>query len=142
MLTRASPRVRDVADQTHDFGVTTTNLSPPIVRSSTDRATVPHESVAELRVHYDGPAEKVGQTVVASPAANEAGPERMTALFGIHRDDGVWVTECAWCKRVRSVAGDWHTLSATDRSAIHAERTHGICFECADRCIEKVGGAR
>ena len=111
--------------------------------STTDRPTsAPHESVAELRVDNERPAATADLPTAAPTVADEVAAARMTGLYGIHRDDGVWVTMCAWCKRVRSVAGDWQTLAPSVRGAIRAERTHGICSECADRCLTQVGGVR
>jgi hypothetical protein len=62
--------------------------------------------------------------------ADKAAAARAAADCGVSRDDGVWVTECAWCKRVRSVAGEWQTLTPVVRAAIGVERTHGVCPRC------------
>jgi hypothetical protein len=59
------------------------------------------------------------------------------ASCGVHREDAVWVTECAWCKRVRSVAGDWQTLAPAVRAAMGTERTHGVCPRCAHGLMEQ-----
>lgn len=120
-----------MTDQRQDVSFTDTGLRSRGVGSTPYRSTsAPHESVVAFRVDYEGPAAAVVRAV-----ADEAVAVRMTALYGVHRADGVWVTECAWCKRVRNVAGDWQTLSRSVRSTIRAARTHGICSECADRCL-------
>jgi len=125
-----------MTDQRHDVSFSDTGLRSRGVGSTTNRPTsAPHESVAELQVDYERGAAAVDRITTVGPVADEVAAVRMTALYGIHRDNGVWVTECAWCKRVRNVAGDWQTLAPSVRSAIRAERTHGICFECADRCL-------
>jgi hypothetical protein len=69
--------------------------------------------------------------------ANGAAAERAMASYGVARDDSVWVTECAWCKRTRNRAGDWFTLNATVRAAMGVERTHGICPQCARAAVAR-----
>ena len=64
-------------------------------------------------------------------AADQAAATRALASCGLHRDDAVWVTECAWCNRVRTVAGDWQTLAPAVRAAMDIQRTHGVCPRCA-----------
>lgn len=119
-----------------DVSFTDTGLRARGVGSTTYRPTSAADEVAELRVDDERPAATADRSISACAAgADEVAATRMTALYGIHRDDGMWVTECAWCKRVRNVAGDWQTLSRSARSAIRAERTHGICSECADSCL-------
>ena len=54
-----------------------------------------------------------------------------TAAYGVLRDDAIWVTECAWCERVRTPAGDWKTPTASIHAAMGVQRTHGICPRCA-----------
>ena len=51
--------------------------------------------------------------------------------YGVAREDTVWVTECAWCKRVRSASGDWQTPAVASRATRGVQRTHGICPQCA-----------
>jgi hypothetical protein len=69
--------------------------------------------------------------------ANGAAAERAMASYGVVRDDTIWVTECAWCKRTRNRAGDWYTLNATVRAAMGVERTHGICPQCARAAVAR-----
>ena len=64
-------------------------------------------------------------------STDQAAAARATADCGVVRDAAVWVTECAWCERVRSVAGEWQTLIPAVRAAMGAERTHGVCPRCA-----------
>ncbi|HTT22356.1 MAG TPA: hypothetical protein VMG82_25740 [Candidatus Sulfotelmatobacter sp.] len=40
---------------------------------------------------------------------------------------------CAWCKKIRNEGGTWEQLEIYVRNHSHAEFTHGICQECADR---------
>jgi hypothetical protein len=125
-----------MTDQRHDVSFTDTGLRSLRVGSTRYRPTsAPHESVVAFWVDYEGPAATINRITADRLAADEAVAVRMTALYGVHRADGVWVTECAWCKRVRNVAGDWQTLSQSVRSTIRAARTHGICSECADRYL-------
>ena len=72
--------------------------------------------------------------------ANRDAAARVTASCGVSRDDGVWITECAWCKRVRSVGGDWLVISSTARAGMRVERTHGICPRCSEACIARASG--
>lgn len=62
---------------------------------------------------------------------------RAMASCGVARDDGIWITECAWCTRVRNVSGDWVVINATTRAGMHGERTHGICAQCSEACIAR-----
>ncbi|HEY5413326.1 MAG TPA: hypothetical protein VIK41_00785 [Gemmatimonadaceae bacterium] len=64
-------------------------------------------------------------------AAHQAAAARAMASCGVRCEDAVWVTECAWCNRMRSVAGDWQTLAPAVRAAMKIERTHGVCPQCA-----------
>lgn len=111
-----------MTDQRHDVSFTDTGLrsrgvgSPPNGPTSARAATV--DRVASVGL-----------------VADDGVAAQMTALYGIQRADGVWITECAWCRRVRNVAGNWQTLSQSVRSTIRATRTHGICSQCADRCL-------
>jgi hypothetical protein len=77
--------------------------------------------------------------------ASGAAAERATPSFGVAMHDSVWVTECAWCERMRSNAGDWHTLSPAVRAAMRVELTHGICPQCVyaalARADEAIDGA-
>jgi hypothetical protein len=66
---------------------------------------------------------------------------RAIASCGVRREDAVWVTECAWCKRVRGVAGDWQTLAPAVRAAMDIERTHGVCPRCAQGLMARAEGA-
>jgi hypothetical protein len=74
-------------------------------------------------------------------AADQAAATRAIASCGVHRDDAIWVTECAWCKRVRSVAGDWQTLAPAVRAAMEIERTHGVCPRCAQGLMARAESA-
>jgi hypothetical protein len=57
------------------------------------------------------------------------------ALYAVRDGSNeLWVTECAWCGRVRSRIGDWKVLSVAARSVLRAQRTHGICPDCARVC--------
>ncbi len=86
---------------------------------------------AEQSITHNG--ETTDQPLLAS---NLAAIDVGTA-YGAHRDDAIWITECAWCKRVRSPAGDWHTLTRAIRGAIGVELTHGICPECARAAVAR-----
>ncbi len=69
--------------------------------------------------------------------ADHAAAARATSDCGVIRDDAVWVTECAWCKRVRSVTGEWQTQTPAARAATLTERTHGVCPQCARGLMER-----
>ena len=66
----------------------------------------------------------------AVQSSGEEAIARATALGAVQREDGLWIIECAWCGRVGSVAGDWHTLAPAIRTSLRAVRTHGICASC------------
>ena len=70
----------------------------------------------------DAPQSVVDRTAVS----------RAMVACGVIRDDGVWITQCAWCDRVRIIRGDWETLDHGIRAAMPVERTHGICPQCAE----------
>ena len=74
-------------------------------------------------------------------AAHQAAAARAMASYGVRCEDAVWVTECAWCKRVRTVAGDWQTLAPNVRAAMGTERTHGVCPRCAQGLIARAESA-
>jgi hypothetical protein len=110
-------------------------------RGATDRS---HRAGSSLRLVADDvgatteePADPQSPTSSTAPsavdhgAADQDAAAHAMASFGIRRDDAVWVTECAWCKRVRGVAGDWQTLAPAVRAAMAIERTHGVCPQCA-----------
>ena len=59
------------------------------------------------------------------------------ASFGVSRDDGIWITECAWCMRVHTGAGTWVAITAATRAAMQVERTHGICPQCSAACLAR-----
>jgi hypothetical protein len=72
-------------------------------------------------------------------SVHHAAAARAIASCGVRRDDAIWITECAWCNRVRSTAGEWRTLIEAVRGAIDGARTHGICPACAHACITRAG---
>src|SRR5688572_23029645 len=116
-----------MADQRHDASFTDTGLRSRVFGSTAYRTPpAPRESTAELRVDGEDSRATVDRIDTVGRAADEVAAAQITALYGVHHGDGLWFTECAWCNRVRSVAGDWHALAASHRSAIRAERTHGI----------------
>lgn len=79
--------------------------------------------------------ETIGQPSLAR--RNRATPDGATAAYGVVRDDVIWITECAWCQRVRSAAGAWHAPSPAIRAVNGVERTHGICPECAHAAVAR-----
>jgi hypothetical protein len=69
-------------------------------------------------------------------ASSDYATRRWTAAYAVRQKDGaLWVTECAWCGRVKSAIGIWRVLSVRALEAIHAERTHGICPDCEKKCV-------
>ena len=88
-------------------------------------------ALTEPRADTDRPGSRPAPVDVGHRATDQAAAARAVASCGIRRDNAVWVTECAWCKRVRSLAGDWQTLAPTVRAAMGTERTHGVCPRCA-----------
>jgi hypothetical protein len=99
--------------------------------------SVTHDAGAASEPTAEPSRAGVAPLVSSIRSADQAAAVRAIASFGVWRDDGVWITECAWCKRVRSTAGEWRTLTAAVRGAMGAERTHGICPECARACITR-----
>jgi len=88
-------------------------------------------ATTEARADTESTTSSIAPLDVDHRATHQAAAARAMASCGVHRDDAIWVTECAWCKRVRSVAGDWQTLAPAARAAMEIERTHGICPRCA-----------
>ena len=83
------------------------------------------------RADTERPGSRLAPVDVRHRATDQAAAARAVASCGIRRDDVVWVTECAWCKRVRSLAGDWQMLAPNVHAAMGTERTHGVCPRCA-----------
>ncbi len=98
-------------------------------------------SITVARADPERPGSFTAPLDVDHRAANQAAAARAMASCGVRRDDAVWVTECAWCKRVRSVAGDWQTLAPNVRVAMGTERTHGVCPRCAQGLMARAEGA-
>ena len=87
--------------------------------------------------HHTGPG-TMPAPVDLDPRPNEqTAAAGATPTRGIGRDGGDWVTECAWCKRVRSVTGEWQTQTLAARAATLTERTHGVCPQCALGLMER-----
>lgn len=42
---------------------------------------------------------------------------------------------CAYCKRIRDEAGDWHQVETYVRDRTHADFTHGICPQCTTEVL-------
>ena len=40
---------------------------------------------------------------------------------------------CAWCKRIKDDAGEWHQLETYVTDRTHAEFSHGMCPQCFER---------
>jgi hypothetical protein len=97
--------------------------------------------ISEARADTERPGSSTAPVDVDHRAADQAAAVRAMASCGIRRDDALWVTECAWCKRVRSVAGDWQTLAPNVRAAMGTERTHGVCPRCAQGLMARAEGA-
>jgi hypothetical protein len=52
--------------------------------------------------------------------------------YGVPTDDGqLWITHCAWCKRVRTTQGRWVLLPQGLTWEAPVVHTHGICATCA-----------
>jgi len=98
-------------------------------------------AITEARAHRERPGSSAAPVDVDHRAADQAAAVRAMASCGIRRDDAVWVTECAWCKRVRTIAGDWQTLAPNVRAAMGTERTHGVCPRCAQGLIARAESA-
>jgi hypothetical protein len=107
----------------------------------------PQPVVDDLRARIDAragtesPTSDVSVPDVAYPSADQAAAANAKAPPSVHRDDAIWVTECAWCRRVRSVAGDWHTLAPVLRAGMNTERTHGVCPPCAHGLMARADDA-
>jgi len=91
-------------------------------------------TITEARAGTERPTSNPA-TLDVHRAADEAAGRRAMAAYGVRRGEAVWVTECAWCNRVHSVAGDWQTLAPSVRAAMEIERTHGVCPRCAHELI-------
>lgn len=109
---------------------------------STPPPLTAHEAtpIVELSDAAFAPSDIAPLYARASPSTATAVAKAMVAC-GVVRDDGIWVTECAWCNRVRSITGDWQALDPAVRAAMPGERTHGICPRCGEACIARASGA-
>jgi hypothetical protein len=109
---------RGAADHSNQVGSSLQWVADDIraITEAWARAESPTSSAAALDVDH---------------VTDQAAATRAMASCGVRRDGAVWVTECAWCKRVRNVAGDWQTLAPNVRAAMEIERTHGVCPRCA-----------
>ena len=117
-----------------------TDLSNPVgssLQSVADDVRAIMEALADAESHTSSAA----LLDMEHRAAHQAAAARAMAFCRIRRDDAVWVTECAWCKRMRSVAGDWQTLAPAVRAAMKIERTHGVCPQCAKGLMARVESA-
>jgi len=78
--------------------------------------------------------------------------DRVATLFGdeeppaalVHGDspeeEGFFLA-CAWCRRVRSAAGVWLPIGEFLPDDRHLRISHGICPDCHNRWIDRVGKA-
>ena len=98
-------------------------------------------AITEARADRERPGSSTARVDVDHRTADQAAAARAMASSGIRRDDAVWITECAWCKRVRSVAGDWQTLAPNVRAGMGTERTHGVCPRCAQGLMARAESA-
>jgi len=58
--------------------------------------------------------------------------ERWLARYGRAIGGAVFVSRCAWCRRVREGQGDrWLAVAPPAMPAIDVQFTHGICPVCA-----------
>jgi hypothetical protein len=96
-------------------------------------------TIHETQAHAETPG-SIAATLDPDPrSADQAA--RAIAFCGVRREDAVWVTECAWCKRVRGVGGDWQTLAPAVRAVMNIERTHGVCPQCAQGLVARAESA-
>ena len=63
-------------------------------------------------------------TSLAQQAVADRRADRDGALSGV-------IPVCAWCKKIRDRAGEWHQLEAFLASRFLATFTHGICDSCS-----------
>lgn len=94
-------------------------------------------TIHEAHAHAERPGSSLEAIDPDPHSGHHAATAHAIASCGIRREGAVWVTECAWCKRVRSVGGDWHTLAPAVRAAMNIERTHGICPQCAQGLVAR-----
>lgn len=78
--------------------------------------------------------ETIGQP---SMAVRGATLDSATAAYGVTQNDAIWVTECAWCQRVRTPSGDWHPPGPGIHARMGVMRTHGICPQCARAAVAR-----
>ena len=91
-------------------------------------------STGESEPSIGGNGVAIGQPPVDTDRADA---ERAMAAGGVTRANAIWVTECAWCQRVRSVAGHWQTLIPPVPTTMGVQLTHGICPQCACAVAER-----
>ena len=117
-----------------------TDLSNP-VGSSLQSVADDVRATTEAPADTESPRSSGAAPDVDRRAAHQADAARAMASYGVRRENAVWVTECAWCKRMRSVAGDWQTLAPAVRAAMKIERTHGVCPQCAEGLMARAESA-
>ena len=117
-----------------------TDLSNPI-GSSLQSVADDIRATTEAWAETERPGSSTAPVDVDHRAADQAAAARAMASCGVRCEDAVWVTECAWCKRVRSVAGDWQMLAPAVRAAMAIERTHGVCPRCAQGLMARAESA-
>lgn len=87
--------------------------------------------VARIRPVFD-------EAQAARIAAESTAQKLQTALDNIKVLQGILPT-CAWCKKIRDEAGQWHEIEAYVQNRTDAEFSHGICPECMKRYYPQQG---
>lgn len=77
-----------------------------------------------------GPVFREAQAARAS--AEQTAQELQSAMDNIKVLHGILPT-CAWCKKIRDDAGQWHQIEEYVRQRTEAEFSHGICPDCMKR---------
>ena len=121
------PRVRHVGRQIGAAGA-----SERSSRDSSTRSTIADEAHRINELAGTIPTSGTAPSDAPQSVVDRTAVSRAMVACGVIRDDGVWITQCAWCDRVRTIQGDWETLDHGIRAAMPVERTHGICPQCAE----------
>lgn len=78
---------------------------------------------------YIGSCIDITEAVEAQRALDDANARELANLRGL-------LPICMVCKKIRDAEGSWHQLELFISSHTHADFTHGVCPDCANRMTQ------
>ena len=75
----------------------------------------------------------------ANASLNELNVELQQKIGEVRTLTGL-LPMCAWCKKIRDDAGDYHQIERYIATHTDARLTHGICPDCAKKFTDDMGG--